>query len=98
MDKGFTGRWNVNSLQVFSGLKIRMICTDFHCAGEYPLSKAASKNWVRYSISIVANYLRILPVLRWYRDDLLGSGLPTSPQTSTLLIRLVGSLVETRPL
>jgi hypothetical protein len=63
MGKRLIGREEVNSGGIL-GFKTRMICVTFHCAGKYPLSKAALNNWVRYFIPMVGNSLRILPVMR----------------------------------
>jgi hypothetical protein len=57
MDRMRTGREDVNSLGGFLGFKMRMICATSHCAGKYPVSKAALNIWVRYFIPMVGNAL-----------------------------------------
>jgi hypothetical protein len=61
MGKRLIGRKDVNLLGSFPGLKMRMICATFHCAGKYPLSKTALNNFVRYLyfFAIIGNSLRI---------------------------------------
>jgi hypothetical protein len=70
---------------------MRMICATLHCAGMYPLSKTALNSCVRNCIPIVGSSLRILPMMRSYLGNFLGSSLLMISWTSVLLRCLIGA-------
>lgn len=60
------GQHDLTASGFFSGLKIGIICTTFHCGGTELILKTALKSCVRYTILTLSNSWRCFPVIKSY--------------------------------